>query len=562
MGVKKVRLTTEEFIARARAVHGDKYDYSRAIYVRSSSPVEVICAQHGPFFPRADNHVARKSDCPQCKGCAPTTLETFLARAKAVHGDKYDYSRVVYRGVQKKVEIVCPEHGSFWQIPMDHQKGRGCIPCGVIKCTSATTMTLARFIYRAKRRHGDKYDYSRVDYKNSQTMVTIICPDHGEFQQRPHDHITRYGCAACAGRLKISRDAFIERARAAHGDRYEYGAYQGFRRKAEAICKEHGTFLQVAKDHCDGHGCPSCASTSTASRHESDMADWIQSLGLTVVRNDRSVLGGLETDIYVPEKGACIEFNGAYWHADNIMIHPRLHEHKLARAEQAGLKMLFIWDFDWIKRPDMVKAHIRHYLGLADSPKRHARDGVIRIVANDAASNFYTEHHFQGAPNRAFPHYGLIQDGQMIACMSFDRAGARRKQVEAAEWELVRFAANGRVRGAASRLFAAFRREFNPSVVWSFSDRQHFQGGLYATLGFTEDARLPADYRLIHQPPMGKQWHKSAWQRKSIPARLAELGIDEPFDPATDPRTERQMQDLAGVLRIMDAGKIRWKWNA
>lgn len=557
----KAKLTTEEFLAEARQVHGDRYDYSRAVYQGRTKPLEVICREHGSFFPTPGNHIHRRSGCPACGGRLPGSLDTFLARAKAVHGDKYDYTRVSYRSIQAKVEIGCPIHGAFWQTPLAHYNGHGCPACGVEKCTSASTMTVAQFIYRARRRHGDKYDYAKVEYKNSQTMVTITCPEHGDFRQRPHDHITRYGCAACSGRLKVSREAFIDRARAVHGDRYDYGEYHGFRRKAGIVCPEHGAFMQVAKDHCNGHGCPSCASSLTASRLENEVADWLQSLGLRVIRNDRNVLGGLEADIYLPDKGICIEVNGAYWHTTNFMVHPRLHEHKLARAEKAGLNMLFVWDFDWFKRQAMVKIHIQHYLGLADSVKRHARNGAIRIVANSAASAFYSQHHLQGAPNRAFPHYGLIQDGQLIACMSFDKAGARRTQTDATEWELVRFATDGRVRGAASRLFAAFRREFRPSVVWSFSDRQHFKGGLYQTLGFSEDAKLPADYRLIHQPPMGKQWHKSAWQRKNIPARLAELGIDEPFDPATDPRTERQMQDLAGVLRIMDAGKIRWKWT-
>lgn len=558
----KAKLTTAEFIAEARQVHGDRYDYSRTVYTNRKAPVEVICRTHGSFFPTPSNHVGLKTGCPACSGRLPGNLEVFLARARAAHGDRYDYSRAVYQRIMGKVEIVCRTHGPFWQTPLSHYSGRGCPACGIEKCTSANTMTLAQFIYRARRRHGDTYDYAKVEYVNSQTMVTITCPVHGDFQQRPYDHITRYGCAACSGRLKISRDAFIARARAAHGDRYEYGTYHGFRRKAEIICREHGAFMQLAKDHCGGHGCPSCASTATASRQEAEVADWLQSLGLRVIRNDRSLLGGLEVDIYLPDKGVCIEFNGTYWHADNFLPHPRMHEHKLARAEKAGLKMLFIWDFDWVKRQDMVKRHIRHYLGLADAPKRHARQGVVSIVADHAAAAFYAQHHLQGAANRAYPHYGLIQDGQLVACMSFDKAGARRMRAGKNEWELVRFAADGRVRGAASRLFAAFCRAFGPSVVWSFSDRQHFRGDLYPALGFLEDGRLPADYRLIHQPPLGKQWHKSAWQRKKIPARLAELGIDEVFDPATDPRTERQMQELAGVLRVMDAGKIRWKWTA
>ncbi|MNN19987.1 hypothetical protein D3C81_1332460 [compost metagenome] len=124
----------------------------------------------------------------------------------------------------------------------------------------------------------------------------------------------------------------------------------------------------------------------------------------------------------------------------------------------------------------------------------------------------------------------------------------------------MRFATAGIVRGGASKLFAAFVTEHQPEAVWSFSDRQHFGGGLYPTLGFQLDGEVQADYRVAHVNK-GLVWHKSAWKRRNIPARLAELGIAEPYDPDTDPRTERDMQELARTVRIMDAGKIRWKWE-
>ena len=88
-GAKRARLTTAAFIARARSVHGDKYDYSKTVYTTSANPVEVHCPEHGAFFPRANNHVNLKSECPACKGCAPTTLEVFLKRSKESHGDTY-----------------------------------------------------------------------------------------------------------------------------------------------------------------------------------------------------------------------------------------------------------------------------------------------------------------------------------------------------------------------------------------------------------------------------------------------------------------------------------------
>ena len=96
MGARKVALTTAEFIARAQAVHGDRYDYSRAVYANNKTPVEVVCHDHAPFFPKPNNHVTNRSGCPRCTHCPPTSLDTFLERARAVHGERYDYSRVDY----------------------------------------------------------------------------------------------------------------------------------------------------------------------------------------------------------------------------------------------------------------------------------------------------------------------------------------------------------------------------------------------------------------------------------------------------------------------------------
>jgi len=500
---KRSRPTTAEFIARARSVHGDKYDYSRVVYTRSADPVEVICPEHGAFFPRANNHISRKSGCPHCKGCALTTLETFLEKARQVHGNKYDYSRVVYQGVQKKIEIICPEHGPFWQIPMSHQQGRGCIPCGVIKCSSANTMSRDRFLQRARQKHGEKFDYSRAVYVNSQTMITIICPEHGAFQQRPHDHITRYGCAACSGLLPMNKAEFLRRSRIVHGDRYTYGQFTCRKGKIKITCLKHGVFLQTAREHTEGHGCPSCASESTASQHETTIADWITSLGFEVIRNTRNVIGGLEIDIYIPGRRLGIEFNGAFWHTDMRMPHPRLHERKANQAEQAGIRLITIWDYDWIKREGFVRNMLQHALGLGDGQRRNARDCTIIKVETQSANDFYAEHHIQGAASSALISFALSLDGELTACMSFSRGDGRHGR-DADEWELVRFATRGIVRGAASRLFKAFTMANSPSVVWSFSDRQFFSGGLYQALGFVMDKKIPADYQPYSPAPFGE----------------------------------------------------------
>ena len=120
------------------------------------------------------------------------TTETFVERAKIVHNCRYDYSKVKYVNSHTKVCIICPEHGEFWQTPYNHLKGQGCF-----KCCGKEKLTTEEFIKRAIKVHGDKYDYSKVEYINIKTPVCIICPEHGEFWQKPIKHLIGENCPSC-----------------------------------------------------------------------------------------------------------------------------------------------------------------------------------------------------------------------------------------------------------------------------------------------------------------------------------------------------------------------------
>ena len=187
------KLTISEFIERARQVHGDRYDYDRAVYVNKSAKIIITCREHGDFEQTPHNHVSNGNGCYSCNGGKPHTTADFIAKAQVVHGDKYDYSKSVYVNRYTKVTITCPEHGDFEQRPSCHMRGKGCQSC---KCTKP--YTTADFITRARNVHGNRYDYSRTLYVNKFTKVTIKCPEHGDFEQRPRDHIRNIGCPSCA----------------------------------------------------------------------------------------------------------------------------------------------------------------------------------------------------------------------------------------------------------------------------------------------------------------------------------------------------------------------------
>ena len=126
------------------------------------------------------------------------TTSQFIAEAKAVHGDKYDYSKVEYVYATTKVCIVCPEHGEFWQTPSKHLLGQGCPLCGTIKRADKKRLSTNDFIYRARMVHKDKYDYSKSVYKGTLVKLCITCPIHGEFWQSPEPHLRGEGCPTCA----------------------------------------------------------------------------------------------------------------------------------------------------------------------------------------------------------------------------------------------------------------------------------------------------------------------------------------------------------------------------
>ena len=120
-------------------------------------------------------------------------LKEFIDAARKVHGDKYDYSKVEYKNQHTKVCIICPEHGEFWQQAQSHLRGNGCP-----KCSQRHHYTTEEWIKEARKIHGDKYDYSKVEYINKSTKVCIICPEHGEFWQTPEKHVNgSQGCPKC-----------------------------------------------------------------------------------------------------------------------------------------------------------------------------------------------------------------------------------------------------------------------------------------------------------------------------------------------------------------------------
>lgn len=310
-GTKK--LTTEEFIERAREIHGDKYDYSKVNYVNGTTKICIICPKHGEFWQTPARHLCGDK-CPNCFKSFKKTTEQFIEEACKVHGDKYDYSKVIYNGNKKPITIICPKHGPWITKPLSHLQGQGCRKCYEERIGDRSRLTTEEFIKRSHEKHGDKYDYSKVVYQRGEDQVCIKCPEHGEFWQRADKHMQGHGCPKCAEIInginkRLTTEKFIEKARNVHGNRYDYSKslYKTTDDYVTIICSKHGEFEQVAGVHLQGNGCPKC----NRSRLEETVENVLLENGIVFETQKRfNWLGFQSLDFYLPDYNIAIECQG------------------------------------------------------------------------------------------------------------------------------------------------------------------------------------------------------------------------------------------------------------
>ena len=283
------------------------------------------------------------------------TTEEFIEKARKVHGDKYDYTRVEYIGSKIKVKIICPIHGEFEQIPNSHLLGFNCPKCGNKKRRENCVMTQNDFIERARLVHGDKYDYSKVEYINSDTKVCIICPIHGEFWQTPCHHINRGdGCQKCANKnnnidKRSNTVEFIEKARRVHGNKYDYSQveYVNNHSKICIICPTHGVFMQTPTKHIHGlNGCPKCKE----SKLEREVGLFLTSNNIKFERQKKfSWLGQQLLDFYLTDYHIGVECQGrqhfeivdAFGSVEGYEVMLERDERKLGKCLDNGVRVIY-----------------------------------------------------------------------------------------------------------------------------------------------------------------------------------------------------------------------------
>lgn len=427
----------ELFIAEANDVHGGKYNYDKFIFVNKRTKGEIYCPKHDVIFFQTPRKHLLGQGCPKCryeKSAASHThsTERFIAAAKGLWGDEYDYCETVYVKSSENVKIIChkkyangKEHGAFLMTPENHLNStckQGCPKCGREKTYNKLRSTTEEFIKKAKDVHGEKYDYSEVCYINNKTPVNIICRQHGVFSQGPSNHLLGQGCPHC-------------------NPNYSYG--------------------------------------------EISVGEYIESIGCNIERNDKKTMEGMELDILVPSKNVAIEFDGLYWHNEINKPDKDYHLKKTIRCENVGIRLIHIFEDEWRDKTDIVKSRIRNIMNVT-SKRIYARNCVIRTVGKEDTKFFLEQNHIQGSANSTI-RYGLFHNEELVSVMTFCKLRKNLGQkAKEGEYELARFCnkINSIIVGGASKLFKCFIKEYNPLSVITYADRRWNTGDVYKKMGF------------------------------------------------------------------------------
>jgi len=429
MGMSKI--TTSQFIEKARRKHSNFYDYSKSVYTGSLSKLTITCPEHGDFEQLASDHANVGKGCPQCGRSKATparlTKEQFLNKARAVHGHTYDYDKLIYVGSKKPVIITCPQHGDFEQLAGSHLRGRGCPKCHKGRTHSkykakSKEQRKQEWLDCVRRKHEDLYDYSHVNYVNQTTPVDIICPKHGVFSQTPNNH-KNCKCPKCAQESRKSMreksiDEWVSDFKRVHEDRYRYENLPPdlhCKDFLEVTCPIHGKFTQQVYVHAGGFGCPRCS--NKVSRPESELVNFIKTIlpENEVVCNTRSVIAPYELDVWLPGSKVALEFNGTYWHSD--MLKPKnYHQIKSKMCRNKGITLIHVYEHLWETRKEKYKNLITSKLNAA-SYRVFARKTQLKTPSDEECGDFLEASHFQGKVPSTH-NLGLYDDEGLVALSS------------------------------------------------------------------------------------------------------------------------------------------------
>ena len=489
-------------------------------------------------------------------------FDAWVKTCQEKHNHKFTYptsERTLDENGRWKLEIVCPEHGSFFQRPEKHKFGQGCPYCSNHK-KEESPLEFAQ-------KHWPQIEWKDTfSDAHQSTRINGVCPHHREFNKlvtQLRGIASKGGqacprCAKIAGGRKARKplEDWVAQVKSVFPD-YTVNAdsISTADGKVEVTCPKHGTWKPKLQDLVRGHGCPECWKESGVSKGEKEVLAFVESLGLETIENfhlerpsvlfEGDVQDLSEYDIVViTDQGyVFIDYHGMYYQGDKVKMNRRVHVEKLEKLEGTGIRYIQIFEDEWQLQKDKVKTRLAHILKKSRDVN-YARKLQLSVIPWAQAETFYEAQHLQGAGTKTSENFALLDGEDVVACMSF----AKPRFDKDSDKELLRFASKGSVVGGFSRLLKAFKVA-NPecSSLISYADRRWSEGAVYEQEGFAFKGNTEPNYA----------WYKNLKKVSRYDAQRHRL--ETLFDKVYDPQlTESDIMRSEGYWKVYDAGNSRW----
>lgn len=523
-------ITKKKTIEYARAVFNRAgYTLIDQEYVNVSHKMTSICPSGHTYVVALCNFDKRGFRCPICSGNKKRTLD----EARTVFLEKgFTPLFSEYKKNTSPVLVRCPNQHE-WSVNLNNfMRGARCPGC-----TGRITKHTHKSAEEKCKQHG--FELKNVTHSDGKAIATVKCK-HGHVTKKGLGDVAHYGCLICCGRQKFTEEKGREEL-ARHG--YALIEWNGHQKDSIVICpKGHEVSLNFNSFKNHNARCIKC---SPVSKPEEELSEWISSMGMTSSKKrfKKDLSGSFEIDIYIPDKQIGLEFNGLYWHSEKFK-EKNFHLEKTNMAQKQGIRVIHIFEDEWLNRKMQVKGYLKSVIGL-NSRKIPGRKTQVVSLDQDTCSAFLNENHIQG---KYYGHIrlGLIFEGELVGVM-LGSSHHRKADKSAIVLSRMCFKYDTTIQGGAGKLFSEFKRialVLGYKEVISWSDNRWSEGNIYQTLGFQKDATLRPDYSYIYG---GRRLSKQSCTKKMLLKKGA-IG-----------NTEADMARSLGYLKIYDCGKIRWK---
>jgi protein-arginine kinase activator protein McsA len=325
---------------------------------------------------------------------------------------------------------------------------------------------------------------------------------------------------------------------------FDINEYDGINTEYRFRCKKCGDIFDDILRGGKIPRCYKCYPNNNTSIAEIEIGDYIKSLGVDVIKNERNIIDGLEIDIWIPSLKIGIEYNGLYYHSEIFGNTDKLyHLDKLQKCEKLGIRLINIFEDEWISKPHIVKSKLKHILGM-NSDKIYGRNCNVISLTSNQSKKFLETHHIQGSTPASIK-LGLVYDDVIVAAMTF----SKRAIFGNTEWEIVRYATNGVVIGGFGKLLSFFEKKWKPNILISYMNKNWSSSmdNVYLKNGFECTSVGTPNFFIVKN---GKRYSRISYQKHKLNKILKN------YD---DSLTAWENLQLNGYDRIWDCGSVKYE---